>query len=77
MKRHAATLWAADFVSVRTLTACGVVELYLVFFIHIGSRRAIASAPDGQPRLGLSIPTGSQCFHADAGLEPHGHAPDH
>jgi putative transposase len=47
--RHAATLWACDFVSVRTLTMTGVVELYLLFFIHIGSRRVIVSAPTANP----------------------------
>jgi putative transposase len=45
LKRHAATLWAADFISVRTLTATGFVELYLLFFLHVGSRRVIVSAP--------------------------------
>ena len=41
VKRHAATLWASDFVSVRTLTAAGFVDLSILFFIHIGSRRVI------------------------------------
>jgi putative transposase len=47
--RHAATLWASDFVSVRTLTVGGVVELYLLFFIHIGTRRVIVSNPTASP----------------------------
>jgi putative transposase len=47
--RHAATLWASDFVSVRTLTAAGVVDLYLLFFLHGGSRRVIVSAPTANP----------------------------
>lgn len=42
-------LWASDFVSVRTLTAAGVVDLYLLFFIHVGSRRVIVSAPTATP----------------------------
>jgi putative transposase len=49
VKRHAATLWASDFVSVRTLTTAGFVDLYLIFFIHVGSRRVIASAPTASP----------------------------
>lgn len=49
VRRHAATLWAADFLSVRTLTATGVVELYILFYIHVGSRRVIASAPTANP----------------------------
>jgi putative transposase len=47
--RHAATLWAADSVSVRTLTAAGVVELYLLFFIHVGTRKVVASSPTTSP----------------------------
>jgi putative transposase len=43
IKRHAATLWASDFVSVRALTASGFVELDLLFFIHLGTRRVIVS----------------------------------
>lgn len=39
---------ASDFICVRTLTGAGVVELYL-FFIHIGSRRVIVSAPTANP----------------------------
>jgi putative transposase len=49
VKRHAATLWAADFISVRTLTMTGFVDLYLLFFIHVGSRRVIVSTPTGNP----------------------------
>jgi putative transposase len=41
VKRHAATLWASDFVSVRTLTAAGFVDLYLLFVRH-ESREGIA-----------------------------------
>jgi putative transposase len=39
LKRHAATLWASDFFSVKTWTLAGVVEIYVLFFIHFGSRR--------------------------------------
>ena len=49
IKRHAATLWASDFVSVRTLTTAGIVDFYILFFIHIDSRRVIASAPTASP----------------------------
>jgi putative transposase len=49
VKRHAATLWAADFLSVRTITAAGFVELYLLLFIHVGSRRVVVSAPTANP----------------------------
>lgn len=47
--RHAATLWASDFVSVRTLTATGFVDLYLLFFLHVGTRKVIVSNPTASP----------------------------
>ena len=49
VRRDAATLWAADFVTVRTLTARGFVDLSVLFFIHVGTRRVIASAPTANP----------------------------
>lgn len=47
--RHAATLWASDFVPMRRQTLGRVVDLYLLFFIHVGSRRVIVSAPMASP----------------------------
>jgi hypothetical protein len=55
VKRHAATLWASDFVSVRTMTLGGIVELYLLFFIHIGSSRVIVSHPTANPLSSPSV----------------------
>jgi putative transposase len=48
-KRHAATLWACDFLGVKSVTAIGVVDLYLLAFIHIGSRRAFVSGITAHP----------------------------
>ena len=39
LKRHAATLWACDFFTKPVWTLCGWVEVYVLFFIHIGTRR--------------------------------------
>jgi putative transposase len=39
LKRHADTLWACDFFSKKVVTAFGVVEFFVLFFIHAGSRR--------------------------------------
>jgi putative transposase len=47
--RHTATLWAADFLSVKTWTMNGVVDLYLLFLIHIGTRKVIISNPTASP----------------------------
>ena len=49
--RHAATLWACDFFSVKTMTMTGIVEVYVLFFIHTGTRRVfipnVTPHPDG------------------------------
>ena len=51
IRRHAATLWACDFFSARTWTTRGVVEIYVFFFLHVGSRRVhlagMTANPDG------------------------------
>lgn len=49
IKRHANTLWAADFLSVKSMTLTGVIDLYLLFFIHIGSRRVYISSATAHP----------------------------
>jgi putative transposase len=47
--RHAATLWACDFLTVRSLTLTGFVDLYLCFFIHVGTRRAFTAGITANP----------------------------
>jgi putative transposase len=37
--RHAKTLWACDFFSKPVWTLRGLVEVYVLFFIHVGTRR--------------------------------------
>jgi putative transposase len=39
IKRHAQTLWACDFFTKNVWTLHGLVEFYIFFVIHIGSRR--------------------------------------
>jgi len=39
LKRHAETLWQCEFACKRKWTIRGVVDLYFLAFIHIGSRR--------------------------------------
>jgi putative transposase len=40
ISRHAQTLWACEFFTKAVWTPKGLVDIYLLFFIHIGSRRA-------------------------------------
>lgn len=50
--RHAETLWATDFFSKKVWTACGLVDVFVLFFIHIGTRRVnvagMTTNPDGE-----------------------------
>jgi len=51
VKRHAATLWACDFFTKKIWTKSGLVDMFVLFFIHVGSRRVHISGmtthPDG------------------------------
>lgn len=49
LKRHAKTLYQCDFFSVRSWTMQGVVDLYLLVFIHVESRRVWVSPPTAHP----------------------------
>lgn len=49
LKIHAKTLWACDFLSKKTWTLGGLVDMYLLVFIHIGSRRVWISAATAHP----------------------------
>jgi putative transposase len=39
IQRHASTLWACDFFSKKIWTTSGLVDCFVLFFIHVGSRR--------------------------------------
>ncbi len=43
LRYHAVTLWACDFLWVRSLTIKGFVDLYVLFFIHVQTRRVFVS----------------------------------
>ena len=47
--RHAKTLWAADFFSVRTWTMRGLVDCYVLVFMHVETRRVFLSPVTVQP----------------------------
>jgi len=51
LKRHAQTLWACDFFSKKVWTAKGLVDVFVLFFIHVGTRRVylggLTTNPDG------------------------------
>lgn len=49
LKIHASTLWACDFFSKRVWTWKGPVDLYLLVFLHLGSRKAWVSSATAHP----------------------------
>lgn len=49
LKLHAATLWQADFLSVRSLTTKGVRQLFLLVFLHVETRRVFITRSTANP----------------------------
>ena len=49
---HAATLWPSDFFSHKVLTWAGWKEYFVLAFIHVGSRRVLASPCTRKPDAG-------------------------
>lgn len=41
LKSHAESLWACDFFTKRIISKSGIVECYVLFFIHISTRRVL------------------------------------
>jgi hypothetical protein len=49
LKRHASTLWACDYFSKRVWTPKGLVEMFVLFFIQVGSLRLHLAGITAQP----------------------------
>ena len=49
IKRHAETLWAVDFFSIKTVTTRGLRDMYLLVFICLETREVIASTSTEHP----------------------------
>lgn len=49
VKRHASTLWACDFFTKKTWTTDGLVDYFVLFFIHIESRRVFVTGMTAHP----------------------------
>jgi putative transposase len=50
--RHAGTLWACDFFSKKVWTLGGLTEVFVLFFIHVGSRRVHIAGLTAKPGPG-------------------------
>lgn len=49
IKRHASTLWACDFISKKIWTGRGLVDYFVLFFIHFETRRIILAPITANP----------------------------
>ena len=49
LKMHAQTLWACDFFSKHVWTKAGLVEVFVLFFIHVGTRRVQLAGMSARP----------------------------
>lgn len=49
IKRHARTLWATDFATKKVWTLGGLMDYYILFFIHIETRRVIICPVTAHP----------------------------
>lgn len=49
LSSHAETLWACDFFRVKTITRKGIIDLYVLVFLHVDSRRMIVSPATQHP----------------------------
>lgn len=49
LKQHAASLWQIDFFSKRILTLKGIREVFVLAFLHVGSRRVVLSPATFNP----------------------------
>lgn len=49
IQRHAKTLWACDFFTKRIVTMRGLVDMFVLVFIHIGTRRVFVSGMSANP----------------------------
>ena len=49
LKAHAESLWACDFFTKRTVTRKGLVDLYVLVFMHLDSREVIATTSTRHP----------------------------
>jgi putative transposase len=49
IKRHAKTLWACDFFSKKVWTCRGLVDVFVLFFLHVGSRKVFVAGVTAHP----------------------------
>ena len=49
VRRHAQSLWACDFFTKKVWTRTGLVDVFMLFFLHVGSRRVFLAGMSARP----------------------------
>ncbi len=72
LKRHADTIWQCDYMSKPMWTSKGIIDLFMIVFIHIGTRRIWVSPSTANPNSKWLEQQGRNfLMHAeDVGLSP-------
>jgi putative transposase len=66
IKRHAQTLWATDFFSKKVWTMRGLVDVFILFFIHVGSRKVFFAGVSAHPdNVWMQQQVKNVCMHWD------------
>jgi putative transposase len=67
VQRHAASLWGCDFFTQKILTASGLVDCFVLFFLHVGSRRVyLAGLTTNPTQAWVAEQANHFCAHAAA-----------
>ncbi len=74
LTRHAETLWASDFLTVKTWTTRGIVDLSVLFFIHPGTRKVFIGGVSANPDAAWMQ---QQARNATMRMEEMGHPVSH
>ncbi len=49
VRQHAKTLWACDFILKKVWSVRGLVDVFVLFFLHVGSRRVVVAGVTARP----------------------------
>jgi putative transposase len=72
LRRHAETLWACDFFSKKVWTASGLVDVFVLFFLHVGTRKIHIAGMTTKPDEAWMV---QQARNVSMGLAEQGRLP--
>lgn len=74
VERHAKTLWACDFFQKKIWATGGLVDYFVLFFIHVGSRRVVMTGMTPNPTAAW---VAQQARNIAMEFDDQGHKPTH